>query len=130
VGTKGCPKGKVSFHKKGVPQLQALWAAWEAAGLLPLVLTFDGGWNPRFIRGSTKSLSNHAWGTAFDVNAALNPLGCVPALVGKPGSTRKLVELAVQNGFFWGGWFGEFAGGSVKGRFDGMHFECYKLMDV
>lgn len=127
-GTKGCPGGKVSFHTKGAKQLQALWAAWETAGLLPLVLTFDGGWNPRFIRGSTKYLSNHAWGTAFDLNYRWNQLGCVPALVGKEGSVRKLVDIAVQNGFYWGGWFGEFVGGSVKGRFDGMHFELMRLL--
>lgn len=127
-GTKGCPSGKVSFHTKGAKQLQTLWAAWETAGLLPLVLTFDGGWNPRFVRGSTKYLSNHAWGSAFDVNYKWNGLGCIPALVGKEGSVRKLVDLAVQNGFFWGGWFGEFVGGSVKGRFDGMHFELMRLL--
>ena len=118
-GTKGCPSGKVSFHAKGAKQLQALWAAWEAAGLLPLVLTFDGGWNPRFVRGSTKYLSNHAWGTAFDLNYKWNALGCVPALVGKEGSVRKLVEIAHSNGFYWGGHFG---------RLDGMHFEIAKII--
>jgi predicted lactoylglutathione lyase len=46
-------------------------------------------------------------------------LGCVPALVGKDGSVRKLVEIAHQNGFFWGGHFT---------RLDGMHWEIAKLI--
>lgn len=119
VGTKGCPHGKIPFHTKGADQLQALWVAWEAAGLLPLVLTFDGSWNPRFIRGSTKYLSNHAWGTAFDLNARWNQLGRVPALVDKEGSVRKLVNIANEKGFYWGGHFT---------RLDGMHFEIARVI--
>jgi hypothetical protein len=118
-GTKGCPNGKVSFHTKGAKQLQGLWAAWEAAGLLPLVLTFDGAWNPRFVRGSTKYLSNHSYGTAFDVNYSWNKLGCVPALVGKEGSVRKLVPIAHAHGFYAGMHFQ---------RLDGMHFEIAKII--
>lgn len=120
-GTPGCPNGIVLFHKLGAKQLKSLWAAWEAAGLLPLVKTFDGGWVARYIRGSTKSLSNHSYGTAFDINYKWNMLGHVPALVGKDGSVRKLVEIAVEHGFFWGGWF-------PPSRYDGMHFELYKLI--
>jgi len=119
-GTKGCPNGKVSFHRKGATQLQNLFKAWETAGLLPLIKTFDGGWNPRFVRGSTKYLSNHAYGTAFDLNAQQNPLGSIGALVGKEGSTRKLVDIALEYGVYWGGWFK---------RRDPMHFECCKLVD-
>lgn len=119
-GKKGCPKGKVEFHAKGAKQLQGLWAAWEAAGLLPLILTFDGGWVARFVRGSTKYLSNHSYGTAFDVNAKWNALGAVPALVSKEGSVRKLVEIANQHGFYWLGHAGK--------RPDGMHFEIAKLI--
>ena len=118
-GVKGAFGGNVSFHRKGVKQLQGLWQAWEDAGLLPLVLTFEGGWAARFVRGSTKSLSNHSFGTAFDVNYKWNPLGAVPALVGKEGSVRKLVEIAHQHGFFWGGHFT---------RLDGMHFEVAKVI--
>lgn len=118
-GVSGAPSSlKVSFHKKGAGQLVALFAAWEAAGLRDRVLTWAGSWNPRFVRGSRTNLSNHAWGTAFDINVAWNMLGTVPALKGKRGSVRELVQIADQHGFYWGGWF--------KGRQDGMHFELFQ----
>ena len=111
--------GKMRFHKKGVEQLKAMWAAWEDAGLLELILTYEGSYNPRLIRGGS-SLSNHAYGTAFDINYQWNKLGHTPAAAGKRGSVRELVPIANEHGFFWGGHF--------KGRADGMHFEVAKLM--
>jgi hypothetical protein len=111
----GPGNGDVLFHVKGAEQLKALWAAWETAGLLPLVLSWAGSWVPRFVRGSRTYLSNHAKGTAFDINAPWNPLGAEPAIVGKKGSVRKLVQLANDHGFYWGGHW--------KNRPDGMHFE-------
>jgi len=119
-GLLGAPSsGKVSFHKAAAPQLVAMFQAWEDAGLIDRVKSFAGTWAPRFIRGSRTSLSNHAWGTAIDINAGWNPLGARPALVGKTGCTRELVEIAVDHGFYWGGWFS---------RQDGMHFECNKIV--
>lgn len=112
-------KGQVSFHTKAAPQLEALFAAWQSAGLLDLVRAWAGSYAPRFVRGSRTELSNHAWGTAFDINAPWNPLGARPALVGSVGSVRKLVPLANAHGFFWGGHY--------PGRVDGMHFECSRL---
>lgn len=109
----------VYFHKKGAQQLQQLWNDWEKAGLLPLVLTWDGAYNPRFVRGSRTVLSNHAFGTVFDINYAWNKLGTVPALVGQKGSVRLLVAIAHKNGFYWGGHFT---------RKDGMHFEVVKIL--
>lgn len=118
-GVTGAGKGLVTFHKVGAPKLLALFAAWEAEGLLPLVLAWGGSFAPRFIRGSTSVLSNHAWATAFDINVAQNGLGRRPALVGEKGSVRKLVPLAAEHGFSWGGWF--------PTRPDGMHFELVKV---
>ena len=111
---------RIQFHAKAAGQLQALWAAWEKDQLLPLVISFAGSWVPRFIRGSRSTLSNHAWGTAFDINAPQNALGVIPALVGNRGSVRKLVPLAEQHGFYWGGWYGH--------RPDGMHFEVARIL--
>lgn len=110
--------GYVRFHKRAAPQLQALWAAWEAADLLRYVLTYDGAFNARYIRGSKVSLSNHAYGTAFDINAEWNGLGREPAY-GK-GSVRPLVRIAESYGFYWGGNF--------SGRADGMHFEANRII--
>jgi len=110
---------KVWFHKKGAAQLVQLWKDWEDADLLHHVLTWEGAFMPRYVRGSRKTLSNHAFGSAFDINAAWNGRGTTPALVGQKGSVRELVELANQNGFYWGGHF------SLK---DGMHFEVAKVI--
>ncbi len=119
-GIQGAPgSGTVQVHRLVRDQLAALWQAWEAAGLLPLVRSWAGSWVPRFVRGSRSSLSNHAFGSAFDINAAWNGLGLVPPLVGATGSVRKLVPLANAHGFFWGGHFQ---------RPDGMHFEAALLL--
>ena len=102
----GAPKsGRVFFHRAVAAQLVALFQAWEDAGLIDRVLTWGGSFNPRFIRGSTKHLSNHAWGTAFDINVRWNFLGVRPALAGSKGSVRELVPLAEKHGFYWGGYF-------------------------
>ncbi len=120
-------KGRISVHKKVAPQLVALFQAWQDAGLIDRVKTFGGSWAPRFVRGSRTNLSNHAFGSAFDLNVAWNQLSCRPALVGEIGSVRELVPLAVQYGFWWGGWFGI---GLERGRPDGMHFECAEIISL
>lgn len=121
IGVKGAPKdGKVQFHRAAAPQFQALWAAWEAAGLLRHILTWSGSFAPRFIRGSRTTLSNHSMGTAFDVNVVWNALGAQPALVHQPGSVRKLIPIANEHGFYWGGHY--------TSRKDGMHLEIAKLV--
>ena len=117
VGVKG--NDKVRFHKLVAAQIIKLWKDWQTAGLLHLVLTWDGSFVPRFVRGSRQTLSNHAFGSAFDINAAWNGLGVIPPLVGQKGSVRELVEIANENGFYWGGHFP---------RKDGMHFEIAKTI--
>ena len=101
-GIAGAPQsGKVRFHRAAAPQLLKLWRAWEEAGLLPLIKTWDGSFVPRFVRGSRRTLSNHGFGSAFDINASFNSLGTRPPLVGRAGSVRELVPLANELGFFW-----------------------------
>jgi len=119
VGVKRAPStGRIWVHKLVAEQVRSLFAAWNDAGLATLVLTWDGSFAPRFIRGSRTTLSNHAWGTAFDVNCQWNRLGTVPALRGEKGSVRELVPMANAHGFYWGGHFS---------RRDGMHFEVAKV---
>lgn len=120
-GTKGAPaSGRVALHRLVAEQTRALFAAWEVAGLLPLLLTWEGSFAPRFVRGSSVTLSNHAWGTAFDINYEWNRLGALPALRGRKGSVRELVPLANEHGFYWGGHF--------VNRADGMHFEVARVL--
>ncbi len=121
VGVPYAPHdGAVLFHRLGAPQLVALFDAWEKAGLKKHILTWGGSFAPRFIRGSRSVLSNHAFGTAFDINAHWNGLGQLPAARSMKGCLLDLVELANKFGFYWGGHF--------SNRLDGMHFELAKLL--
>ena len=121
VGKDGAPaSGKLGMHRLIADQLVSLWVAWEKLGLAGLVTGFGGLWSPRFVRGSTTTLSNHAWGTAFDVNVSANYLWHLPAFPGENGSLFKLVPVAQDYGFGWGGHY--------RGRLDGMHFEALKVL--
>ena len=120
-GVVGAPADcMVPFHRDVGYQLQGFFREVRKAGLLHLVKTWGGSFVPRYIRGSTATLSNHAWAVAFDLNAAWNGLGKRPALVGQTGQVRSLVKIAERWGFFWGGWY--------RNRKDGMHFECVKIL--
>ena len=109
----------IRFHRLAANQLQSLWAQWETAGLLDHVLSFGGGFVARFVRGSRSVLSNHAFGSAFDINEAYNPFGRRPLSNGRKGCVRDLVPIANRNGFYWGGHY--------RSRMDGMHFEIAVL---
>ncbi len=94
---------KVQFHRLAGNQLINLWKDREEAQLLNLVLTWAGSFVSRFIRGSRTVLSNHSFGTAFDINVPWNSLGVVPALVGQKGSVRELVKIANDKAFIGAG---------------------------
>jgi hypothetical protein len=113
--------GHVWFHKKAAAQLIALWAEWESQNLLNHVLSYSGDFVPRFVRGLAHKqvLSNHAFGTAFDINYAWNKLGTEPAGRLMKGCVYPLVPLAHKHGFYWGGHFS---------RKDGMHFEVATII--
>ena len=110
----------VQWNRLAVPQLLGLWLAWDQAGLLSRVKTWEGSFVPRCVRGHIGELSNHAFGAAFDINFPWNALGTVPALVSARGCVRELVSIANQLGFFWGGHF--------HNRLDGNHFEVARVM--
>ncbi|PIL20751.1 hypothetical protein P775_07960 [Puniceibacterium antarcticum] len=129
--------GYFRVHGKAKDALEELLNQWKAADLLHLVISFAGAFDPRYIFGynpgnspqpKRKStdpdhggkLSNHAFGSAFDINATWNWIGNEPARCGSKGSVRELVEAANRAGFYWGGHFG-------GGRIDGMHFELAAL---
>jgi peptidoglycan hydrolase-like protein with peptidoglycan-binding domain len=116
IPVKGNPKAR--FHKMVADKAIKLFADWENAGLADRILSWDGAYVPRFIRGSTTALSQHAFGSAFDINVEWNGLNAVPAAIGQKGAVRELVQIAHENGFFWGGHFS---------RLDGMHFELAVL---
>jgi hypothetical protein len=112
--------GEICIHKLAADPLRALFAAWQKQGLLGYIVSWDGSFVPRFKRGraAQQDLSNHSWGTAFDINANENPLGAIPALYGSDGCVREMVQAANKLGFYWGGHY--------SGRLDGMHFELVR----
>lgn len=116
---RGPKNGMVTLHELAAQPMLDLWNAWEDASLLHLVLTDAGMLVTRYVRGSFSVLSNHSYGTAFDINAPWNGLKKVPALLGKRGCVRELVEIANSLGWWWGGH------GWPPGydRLDGMHLE-------
>lgn len=118
----------VTFHYKAAAKAVALWAEWDRRGLLNEIDSWDGSWVTRFKRQNGTiaerlakvpqlnefNLSNHAWGTAFDINAALYPLGTKHVTLGY----LELVPVAEALGWAWGGNF--------KVRPDPMHWELVK----
>jgi len=125
--------GRVRCHSKAAPMLTALFAQWENDDLLHLIMSYEGCFVPRYKRkqapagtgghgpkssADVDALSNHSFGSAFDINYPDNQLGAVPAFCGARGSTRELVASANALGIYWGGHFG---------TQDGMHFEISKL---
>lgn len=111
-------KAYVSCHKDFQPAVERFFTEAHKSGMMRrLIKSYDGLWVPRFVRGSRTTLSNHAWGTAFDLNCDTNPRGHEPAAWGEPGCLYELVALAHECGMWWGGHFS---------RLDGMHFEKAK----
>jgi hypothetical protein len=114
-GVHGFPKsGKIKFHKKAAPHLQAAIAEIKERGLLSRINSFDGAWVPRNIRGSIGIYSPHAFGIAFDINVGSNVFGKSPPKSGEKGSVVDLVPIFEKHGFYWGGYFS---------RPDGNHFQ-------
>lgn len=111
------PGGKVAL-RKGDVSVVLLWCAnrWHET-VEPLVWPGIWGYAERPIRGSSSTLSNHASGTAIDINAPQHPLGTDPR-----ANFSALEIYAVQaileyceGAVRWGG--------SYSGRKDGMHLE-------
>lgn len=119
VGVPGAPtNGGILLNRRLIEQVQHLFAVWEERGEAKLLLSYAGSWVTRFIRGRRDKLSNHAFGSAFDINAAWNGYRRQPALVGSRGSVRTMVMPAFELGMYWGGWYN-----------DGMHFEAYQVLE-
>lgn len=73
----------------------------------------DWGYAYRQIRGATDMLSNHASGTAIDLNANKHPLGAKDTF--QPKQVDALLELCDKYKLRWGGLY--------RNRKDEMHFE-------
>lgn len=109
---------KIYCNKKITSDLLNVFEELTKTELIREIVTYDGCFNPRYIRGmeSRKILSNHAFGTALDFNAALNPLGFSRNKLEKPFSVQFTDIWKMFN----------FQNGFVFNRPDGMHFEYTK----
>jgi hypothetical protein len=95
-----------------------LWVAtrWHNE-IEPLVEPGNWGYAYRAVRGAKTGLSNHASGTAIDLNAPAHPLGTEPAQTMSAAqiATAKRIEAESGGVVRWGG--------SYTGRKDPMHWE-------
>jgi hypothetical protein len=104
--------GPMTCNKVMFPQLQAALLEIQARGLADKITNYAGCYNPRFIAGTT-TLSNHAFGLAFDIDPAENARGTVGHM--DPG----VVQTFEKWGFTWGGTW----------RYtDPMHFELNRIV--
>ena len=112
--------GTMTMHKRIAPQFRAWFLAAVRRGLGDKILANGGTYVPRTMTNQETKLSNHALGSAIDINVAQNGWDCVPAARGKTGSVRELADFCADFGLFWGGWY--------KGTKDGMHFEAVQIL--
>jgi hypothetical protein len=106
--------GPMTCNTAMVPQLRAALEEIQADGLASAIHPgqYGGCFVPRFIAGTT-TLSNHAFGLAFDVNVPENERGTVGLI------NRQVVAIFGKWGFTWGGtWH----------YTDPMHFELNRIV--
>lgn len=107
----GYPAVRLPVRADVAPLLLEM-ARWWFANVEKPVIPGSWGYAYRDVRGST-GLSNHASGTAIDLNAPKHPLGVAGTV---PFAKRKAIsQKAASLGLRWGG--------DYTGRKDEMHFE-------
>jgi hypothetical protein len=106
--------GPMTCNTLMFPQLRAALEEVRASGLASAIhpSQYGGCYVPRFIAGTT-TLSNHAFGLAFDLNVPENQRGTVGQI------NRQVVAIFQRYGFTWGG---------VWHWTDPMHFELNRLV--
>jgi hypothetical protein len=115
ISTRTMPViGPMTCNTAMFPQLKAALDEIVASGLAGAIHPgqYGGCYVPRFIAGTT-TLSNHAFGLAFDVNVPENQRGTVGRI------NRQVVAIFEKWGFTWGGtWHWT----------DPMHFELNRIV--
>lgn len=106
--------------RAGRPGFVLAWVALREAETIVALkgkIPDDWGYAYRPIRGESTGFSNHASGTAMDLNASAHPLSKVGTWTTKQAAAiRRLLALNILHGTVdWGG--------NYHGRKDEMHFE-------
>ncbi len=106
--------GSMTCNKAMFPQLEAALLEIQSRGFADKIHPgeYAGCFVPRFIAGST-TLSNHAFGLAFDINVPGNQRGTVGEI------DRTVVSIFQKWGFTWGG---------TWSWTDPMHFEMNAIV--
>lgn len=109
------PGGKVAI-RKGDVSVVLIWVAQRFHETVePLVWPGNWGYAERTIRGSSTTLSNHASGTALDLNAPAHPLGRRGTFsAAQVRAIRSILDFC-EGVVRWGG--------DYRSRADEMHFE-------
>lgn len=98
-----------------VHTILAHFCAWFAANVEPITKGHSWGYAYRAIRGQSSGYSNHASGTAIDINAPKHPLGASGTFTAaQTAAIRKQLE-RYDGALRWGG--------DYSGRKDEMHVE-------
>ena len=109
------PGGKVALRKGDVATVLTYFAKRFHSEVEPLKWPGNWGYAERTIRGNSTTLSNHASGTAIDLNAPKHPLGKVGTFSSaQRGRIRKILN-DCGGVLRWGG--------DYRGRKDEMHVE-------
>jgi hypothetical protein len=109
------PGGKVALRKGDVSVI-LLWCANRFHETVePLRWPGIWGYAERTIRGSSTSLSNHASGTAVDLNAPAHPLGRAGTFSADQVRAIRQILVFCEGAVRWGG--------DYSGRKDEMHLE-------
>lgn len=106
---------KIPLRGEAAPRLIEMIRWWDA-NIEPVTVGKNlGTWGYAFrtVRGVTTTLSNHASGTAIDINAPKHPLGSRNTV--QADKVAAMQAKAAELGLRWGG--------DYKGRADEMHFE-------
>lgn len=115
IASYSLPGGKVAL-RAGDVSVVLLWVAVQFHQRVePLAWPGVWGYAERLIRGSSTTLSNHASGTALDLNAPRHPLGVRGTFTAAQVRTIHDIVAFTNGAVRWGG--------DYAGRTDEMHFE-------
>lgn len=96
----------IQCHRLIEPAIVEAFEAIHRDGLSDRIKSFDGCYVLRTKRANSKAWSTHAWGIAFDVNAADNPMTSKKNMKISDGQ-RELAPYFEAVGFHWGASFGD-----------------------